>query len=191
MVHVQISNVGPNDEVIIAPVLRPKDGSLCHPTKTHGEWAVTGRLRPHLYPKHDRPIMIVLEALSKALMADELSELKLPSGKMHGPTPDSMGFTLRRRAELAQIETGEMVQRRNSHRSDDQSIVNEVLYIAQRAVDPSPSPVDDRHATAFAHSPLNHYGLSNIAQRSAHESADSTTDYEGWTPPEQYNGSQG
>ena len=135
--------------------------------------------------------MIVLEALSKALMADELSELKLPSGKMHGPTPDSTGFTLRRRAELAQIETGEMVQRRNSHRSDDQSIVNEVLYIAQRAVDPSPSPVDDRHATAFAHSPLNHYGLSNIAQRSAHESADSTTDYEGWTPPEQYNGSQG
>ena len=80
--HVQISNVGPNDELIIAPVLRPKDGSLCHPTKTHGEWAVTGRLRPHLYPKHDRPIMIVLEALSKALMADELSELKLPSGKM-------------------------------------------------------------------------------------------------------------
>ena len=67
------------------------------------------------------------------------------------------------------------------------STVNDLLYMAHRLVDPCGGSAQGT-AAAFAHEPLDHYGISVAMQRKNHEddSEDGAHSYDGWITPENF-----
>ena len=71
--------------------------------------------------------------------------------------------------------------------ADSMSTVNDLLYMAHRLVDPCGGSAQGT-AAAFAHEPLDHYGISVAMQRKNHEddSEDGAHSYDGWITPENF-----
>jgi len=107
-IRVRIHGVGPDLDEVIALVLAPTRAQEAFkvPTKTHGESYVTGRLRPTLHRKYDKAVMRVLHKIAESLTADELSEIKVPTGQLNHVGENS-GYKMREGLDLEKVDSGE------------------------------------------------------------------------------------
>ena len=155
----RITNVGPNGDTVWASVIVPPE-QTANPTAPGGKSRhFTARLRPHLYPRHDKPIVAALEGLAKILTADELSYIKMPLATLLGREGQSVpALWLRRDHSPSLRDSGRdsslgIAGVRNTARSEHgHSLASELLAFLDRAVHPSED--------AYAHQPLPHFGLA-------------------------------